>query len=86
MMDKMAQKANITSKTILYYFHSAISKLMDMDFWPGDSGNGKKGKPSYNSGVNTPFSEIIRQDFTRTELSLETKRKVSFGRERLIMR
>ena len=56
IMDNMEQKANIKSKTILYYFHSAISKLMDMNFWPGDSGNGKKGKPSYNSGVNTTFS------------------------------
>ena len=78
MMDKMAQKANITSKTILYYFHSAISKLMDMDFWPGDSGNGKKGKPSYNSGVNTPFSEIIRQRLHKNGTFTGNKKKGKF--------
>ena len=78
MMDKMAQKANITSKTILYYFHSAISKLMDMDFWPGDSGNGKKGKPSYNSGVNTPFSEIIRQRLHKNGTFTGNKKKGMF--------
>lgn len=78
MMDKMAQKANITSKTILYYFHSAISKLMDMDFWPGDSGNGKKGKPSYNSGVNTPFSEIIRQRLRKNGTFTGNKKKGKF--------
>ena len=78
MMDKMAQKANITSKTILYYFHSAISKLMDMDFWPGDSGNGKKGKPSYNSGVNTPFSEIIRQRLLKNGTFTGNKKKGKF--------
>ena len=78
MMDKMAQKANITSKTILYYFHSAISKLMDMDFWPGDSGNGKKGKPSYNSGVNTPFSEIIRQRLHKNGTFTGSKKKGKF--------
>ena len=78
MMDKMAQKANITSKTILYYFHSAISKLMDMDFWPGDSGNGKQGKPSYNSGVNTPFSEIIRQRLHKNGTFTGNKKKGKF--------
>lgn len=78
MMDKMAQKANITSKTILYYFHSAISKLMDMDFWPGDSGNEKKGKPSYNSGVNTPFSEIIRQRLHKNGTFTGNKKKGKF--------
>ena len=78
MMDKMAQKANITSKTILYYFHSAISKLMDMNFWPGDSGNGKKGKPSYNSGVNTPFSEIIRQRLHKNGTFTGNKKKGKF--------
>ena len=78
MMDKMAQKANITSKTILYYFHSAISKLMDMDFWPGDSGNGKQGKPSYNSGVNTPFSEIIRQRLHKNGTFTGSKKKGKF--------
>lgn len=78
MMDKMAQKANITSKTILYYFHSAISKLMDMDFWPGDSGNGKKGKPSYNSGVNTPFSDIIRQRLHKNGTFTGNKKKGKF--------
>lgn len=78
MMDKMAQKANITSKTILYYFHSAISKLMDMDFWPDDSGNGKKGKPSYNSGVNTPFSEIIRQRLHKNGTFTGNKKKGKF--------
>ena len=78
MMDKMAQKANITSKTILYYFHSAISKLMDMDFWPGDSGNGKKGKPSYNSGVNTSFSEIIRQRLHKNGTFTGNKKKGKF--------
>ena len=78
MMDKMAQKANITSKTILYYFHSAISKLMDMDFWPGDSGNGKKGKPSYNSGENTPFSEIIRQRHHKNGTFTGNKKKGKF--------
>lgn len=78
MMDKMAQKANITSKTILYYFHSAISKLMDMDFWPGDSGNGKQGKPSYNSGVNTPFSEIIRQRLYKNGTFTGNKKKGKF--------
>lgn len=78
MMDKMAQKANITSKTILYYFHSAISKLMDMDFWPGDSGNGKQGKPSYNSGVNTPFSEIIRKRLHKNGTFTGNKKKGKF--------
>lgn len=78
MMDKMAQKANITSKTILYYFHSAISKLMDMDFWPGDSGNGKHEKPSYNSGVNTPFSEIIRQRLHKNGTFTGNKKKGKF--------
>lgn len=78
MMDKMAQKANITSKTILYYFHSAISKLMDMDFWPGDSGNGKQGKPSYISGVNTPFSEIIRQRLHKNGTFTGNKKKGKF--------
>lgn len=78
MMDKMAQKANITSKTILYYFHSAISKLMDMDFWPGDSGSGKQGKPSYNSGVNTPFSEIIRQRLHKNGTFTGNKKKGKF--------
>lgn len=78
MMDKMAQKANITSKTILYYFHSAISKLMDMDFWPGDSGNGKKGKHSYNSGVNTPFSDIIRQRLHKNGTFTGNKKKGKF--------
>ena len=78
MMDKMAQKANITSKTILYYFHSAISKLMDMDFWPGDSGNGKQVKPSYNSGVNTPFSEIIRQRLHKNGTFTGNKKKGKF--------
>lgn len=78
MMDKMAQKANITSKTILYYFHSAISKLMDMDFWPGDSGNEKKGKPSYNSGVNTPFSDIIRQRLHKNGTFTGNKKKGKF--------
>ena len=78
MMDKMAKKANITSKTILYYFHSAISKLMDMDFWPGDSGNGKQGKPSYNSGVNTPFSEIIRQRLHKNGTFTGNKKKGKF--------
>nr|DAI53732.1 MAG TPA: Tape measure domain protein [Caudoviricetes sp.] len=78
MMDKMAQKANITSKTILYYFHSAISKLMDMDFWPGNSGNGKQGKPSYNSGVNTPFSEIIRQRLHKNGTFTGNKKKGKF--------
>ena len=78
MMDKMAQKANITSKTILYYFHSAVSKLMDMDFWPGDSGNGKQGKPSYNSGVNTPFSEIIRQRLHKNGTFTGNKKKGKF--------
>ena len=78
MMDKMAQKANITSKTILYYFHSAISKLMGMDFWPGDSGNEKKGKPSYNSGVNTPFSEIIRQRLHKNGTFTGNKKKGKF--------
>lgn len=78
MMDKMAQKANITSKTILYYFHSAISELMDMDFWPGDSGNGKQGKPSYNSGVNTPFSEIIRKRLHKNGTFTGNKKKGKF--------
>nr|DAQ06021.1 MAG TPA: Tape measure domain protein [Caudoviricetes sp.] len=78
MMDKMAQKANITSKTILYYFHSAISKLMDMNFWTGDSGNGKKGKPSYNSGVNTPFSDIIRQRLHKNGTFTGNKKKGKF--------
>lgn len=78
MMDKMAQKANITSKTILYYFHSAISKLMDMNFWPGDDNANKKARPVYNSGVNTPFSELIRQRLHANGTFTGTKKKGKF--------
>lgn len=78
MMDTMAQKANITSKTILYYFHSAISKLMDLDFWPEDKEGGKKNKPTYNSGVNTPFSELIRQRLRDNKTFTGTNKKGKF--------
>jgi len=78
MMDKMAQKANITSKTILYYFHSAISKLMDMDFWPGDTDGKKKGKPTYNSGVNTFFAYTIRKRLFKNGTVTGTKKKGKF--------
>ena len=78
MMDKMAQKANITSKTILYYFHSAISKLMDMNFWPDDDKVNKKSKPVYHSGVNTPFANTIRQRLFKNKTVTGTKKKGKF--------
>lgn len=51
MMDMMTEKANISSKEILYYFHSTISKIMGMNFWPSPFGAGKGGKPVYQSGI-----------------------------------
>ena len=40
MMDQMAQKANITSKEILKWFHRAVSELLNFNFWPNDDNGG----------------------------------------------
>lgn len=60
MMDEMARKANITSKTILYYFHQAISGIMNYDFWP-NAPQGNRGRRAYNPGLSgLPIQSIRR--------------------------
>ena len=53
MMDTMTAKAGVSSKEILYYFQSTVSKLMGMNFWssPFTQGKGKGSRPIYRSGI-----------------------------------
>lgn len=75
MMDKIAQKANITSKTILYYFHSAISELMNMDFWPSSKSGG--GKKKYRTGLEG-FSKMIFENAVLDKTLTGKKKKGKF--------
>lgn len=75
MMDKIAQKANITSKTILFYFHSAISELMNMDFWPGGKSGG--GRKKYRTGLEG-FSKMIFENATLDGTLTGKKKKGKF--------
>ena len=77
MMDKIAQKANITSKTILYYFHSAISELMNIDFWPNSNGNGGGGRKKYRHGLYG-FSKMIYENAALDHTLTGKKKKGKF--------
>lgn len=59
MMDEIAAKAGMTSKDILRQFHSMISQLMNLNFWPDAVGD--NGSHVYRSGLSgVPILAIRR--------------------------
>lgn len=77
MMDKIAEKAGITSKIILNYFHKALSELLGFNPFPSVTGDGSGNKP-YNNGINTPFATLISQRLKANGTYTGTKRKGKF--------